>query len=230
MALKKNDFVEIEYTGRIKGGEIFDTNIKSDAEKINLNVETKPLIICIGQRMILPAIDDFLIGKDAGEYKLELAPEQAFGKRNKEFIKTVPIGVFKNQTPSPGMVFHFDGLIGKITSVSGGRVTIDFNNPLAGKEVEYTLKVKREVTNVNEKIKAFLFYYAGKDFKFNSENGKVTVECSSQEQKALSFLKPKFKEIFSLELELAEPKAAPQNNPQKLSDKTPKTAQKLKSV
>jgi len=220
MTLKKSDFVEIEYTGRIKGGEIFDTNIKSDAEKINLDVETKPLIICLGQRMILPALDDFLIGKDIGEYKISLAPEQAFGKRNKELVKTVPIGVFKNQSqnPSPGMVFHFDGLIGKITSVSGGRVIIDFNNPLAGKEVEYTLKVKREITDTNEKIKAFLFYYARKEFNFSFGNGKVTVECSKHEQKALSSLKNKLKEIFSLELEFAEPKPRSINKQQEISD------------
>ena len=97
MALKKNDFVEIEYVGRVKDGEIFDTNIKEEAKKINLKIETKPLIICISQKMILPAIDDFLIGKEIGEYNLELSPEKAFGKRNRTLVKTLPLAVFKNQ-------------------------------------------------------------------------------------------------------------------------------------
>ena len=35
MALKKKDFIEIEFTGKIKGGEVFDSNIKKDLEKLN---------------------------------------------------------------------------------------------------------------------------------------------------------------------------------------------------
>ena len=32
--INKNDFVELEYMGRVKDGEIFDTNIKEEAKKI----------------------------------------------------------------------------------------------------------------------------------------------------------------------------------------------------
>ena len=56
--LKQNDFIEIEFTGKVRDGDIFDTNIKEDAKKINLDIKTRPLIICIGQNMILPAIDE----------------------------------------------------------------------------------------------------------------------------------------------------------------------------
>jgi len=39
--IKKNDFVEIEFTGKILDtGEIFDTNIKEEAEKINPKIES----------------------------------------------------------------------------------------------------------------------------------------------------------------------------------------------
>ena len=35
--------------------------------------------------------------------------------------------------PIPGVMFNFDGRIAKVLTVSGGRVMIDFNNPIAGK-------------------------------------------------------------------------------------------------
>lgn len=225
MALKKNDFIELEYIGKVKDGEIFDTNIKSEAKKINLDIGAEPLIICIGQKMILPALDNFLIGKEVGEYKIRLMPEQAFGNRHKELIKTVPLSVFKsqNQVPVPGMVFYFDNLSGKVASVSGGRVIIDFNNPLAGKEVEYDLNVKREILDSNEKIKAFLFYFTRKDFQFKIENKKVIISCSNQESKVLSFLKDRFKKVFSLELEVVEKPEKPKE--QEHSKKEPEQKQ-----
>ena len=79
--IQKNDFIEIEFIGKIKDGEIFDTNIKEEAKKIDLNIEARPLIICIGQKMILPSIDDFLMNKSLGKYPLELTPDKAFGER-----------------------------------------------------------------------------------------------------------------------------------------------------
>ena len=33
MTLKKGDFIEIEFTGKLKDGEIFDSNIKEDSGK-----------------------------------------------------------------------------------------------------------------------------------------------------------------------------------------------------
>ncbi len=37
-------------------------------------------------------------------------------------------------------------------AVSGGRVTLDFNHPLAGKALHYWAKVLRKVTDLKEKI------------------------------------------------------------------------------
>ena len=117
MALQKNDFVELEFIGKVKGGDIFDTNIKEEAKKINLELESRPLIICLSQNMILPSIDEFLIGKDIGKYALELSPEKAFGNRDRTLIKTLPIRIFmeKKVYPQPGMMFEFDNVLGKVS-------------------------------------------------------------------------------------------------------------------
>lgn len=145
--LKKNDFIELEFVGKVKDRGIFDTNIESEAKKIGLDIKTRPLKICLGKKMILPAIDDFLIGKKIGKYTLELSPEKAFGEKRRELIKTMPMSVFKgqNMAPQQGMIFQFDNMMGRISAVSGGRVIVDFNNPLAGKSVVYELEVKRKI-------------------------------------------------------------------------------------
>ena len=64
MPLKKNDFIEIEFTAKTKDGEIFDSNVKSDLKKANLNTEAKPAIFALGEGMFLKGADDFLLGKE----------------------------------------------------------------------------------------------------------------------------------------------------------------------
>ena len=65
MKLKKGDFIEIEYTGKVKDGEVFDSNIKEDLNEMhkdhNHEVEPKPFIFSLGEGMFLKGIDDFLI-------------------------------------------------------------------------------------------------------------------------------------------------------------------------
>ena len=38
MSLQKKDFIEIEFTAKVKGGDIFDSNIKEDLKKAKLNI------------------------------------------------------------------------------------------------------------------------------------------------------------------------------------------------
>ena len=206
MPLQKKDFIEIEFTGRVKDGEIFDSNIKQDLEKLDSKATPKPLVFCLGEGMFLKGVDDFLIGKEIGKYKIELTPENAFGNRDSSLVKMIPLKVFKqhNVNPVPGTVFNFDNRMAKILTVSGGRVMTDFNNPLAGKEVVYDVKVLRKVEDTNEKIKAFNDFLFRKDFKFEVKDKKLIIEVEKQMTKFVEMFKDKFKEIFNLDLEVKE--------------------------
>jgi len=206
MALQKKDFIEIEFTGKIKDGEIFDSNIKKDLEKLNPEADTKPLIFSLGEGMFLKGIDDFLIGKEIGKYEVELSPEKAFGPRLQEFIQMVPAKIFKGQNinPFPGAVFNFDGRIAKILTVSGGRVIVDFNNPLAGKTVIYNLNILRKIEDTNEKIKSLISFLFRRDFSFSVNNNKVIIEVEKQMSKLVEMFQEKFKEIIGMDLEVKE--------------------------
>lgn len=209
MSLQKNDFVEIEFTGKIKGGEVFDSNIQEDIDKSNLKVEAKPFAFALGQGMFLKAIDDFIVGKEVGKsYHLDLKAKDAFGERDTKLIKLIPSQIFKQHriNPIPGAMFNFDGRIAKILSVSGGRVRVDFNNPLAGKDLEYDLKILKKVEDLNQQIKAFNEFLFKKDFKFEVKNKKIILETDSQFAKFVPIFKDKYKEIFNLDLEVKETK------------------------
>lgn len=206
MTLQKKDFIEIEFTGRIKDREIFDSNVKKDIEKSNLNLKASPFVFCLGEGMFLKGIDEFLIGKNIGEYEIELEPEKAFGKREPNLVQMIPIKVFREQklNPIPGVVFNFDGRIAKILTVSGGRVMVDFNNPIAGKIVIYKIKVKRKVEDINEKIKALNEFLFKKDFTFEIKDKKLIMEIEKPLVQFVQMFKQKFKEVLGLNLEIRE--------------------------
>ncbi len=208
MTLQKKDFIEIEFTAKIKNGEIFDSNIKKVLEKLNPNAKPKPFIFCLGEGMFLKGVDDFLINKKIGKYKIELSPEKAFGNRNSKLVQMIPMKIFKQHkiNPLPGAVFNFDGKIAKILTVSGGRVMVDFNNPLAGKDVVYDIKVLRKVEDINEKTKALIEFFTKKqDLKFEIKGNKLIIKDKKFAQ-FMNLFKDKFKDILGLNLEVKEVK------------------------
>lgn len=206
MVLQKKDFIEIEFTGKTKEGEIFDSNIKEDLKKTNLNSESKPFIFCLGEGMFLSSVEEFLTGKNIGEYFLNLSPEKAFGKRNSALIQVFPSKAFREHklNPVPGVMFSFDGKLAKVISVSGGRAMVDFNNPLAGKEVNYKIIVKRKVEDINEKIKAFNEFLFRRNFNFEVEGSKLILNAEKELIRFIELFKEKYKDVFGLDLEVKE--------------------------
>lgn len=162
MAIKKNDFVEMDYTGRLKEpSEVFDTTeekVAKEAQIFSSKAEYKPIIICVGEHQILPGIDEFLVGKDVGKFKLELQPEKAFGKKDAKLVQMIPVKKFEEQQIKavPGLRLNIDGAVGIVKSVSSGRCVVDFNHPLAGRDVAYEINVRRIVTDKKEQLSALL--------------------------------------------------------------------------
>jgi FKBP-type peptidyl-prolyl cis-trans isomerase 2 len=206
MALQKNDFIEIEFTGKIKGGEVFDSNVKEELEKLNPNQKAKPFVFSLGQDMFLKGVEEFLIGKDIGNYEIELKPEKAFGLRDSSLIQRIPLKVFLEHkiNPIPGAVLTFDNKFGKVLTVSGGRTIVDFNSPLAGKEVIYKINLLRKVEDINEKVKALNEFLFRRDFKFEINENKLILEVDKGFKAFAELFKDKFKEILGLDMEVKE--------------------------
>ncbi|MEK6945863.1 MAG: peptidylprolyl isomerase [Nanoarchaeota archaeon] len=208
MPFQKNDFIEVQFTGKLREGGVFDSNIKEDLEKLHHGhdhpIETKPFVFALGQGMFFKGVEDFLIGKDIGEYEISLAPENAFGPRDTKLVQVIPSRIFiqQNLNPVPGAVFNFDNRVGKVITSSGGRVIVDFNNPLSGKHVIYSVKVLRKVTDLDEKIKAFNDFLFRKEIKYNIDGKKITLEVEPELEKFIVLFKDKYKEILGLDLEV----------------------------
>ena len=181
MKLKKNDFIEIDYVGRIKDdNKMFDVTSEEVAKRENLyhkEHKYKPIIICLGFNDIIKGLDEELINKDLGKYVIEIQAEKAFGKKTYSLIKLVPNSIFKEGLrPFPGMQVNIEGLMGTVRSISGGRSLIDFNHPLAGKDLIYEVEIKRIVTNTEEKLKSLLELKLGNEVEVSISDNKAVIK------------------------------------------------------
>ena len=139
-----------------------------------------PVPIIIGARQLIPGLEDAVKELNVGEKKkVELTSDKAFGEKNPELIKLLPMSVFKDNRmePSPGRMVNFNGLQGRILSVDGGRVKVDFNHPLASKTVEYEVEIKEEIREIDQKVKSVVRYFTG--IKYEDSEAVVNGnECS----------------------------------------------------
>ncbi len=150
MSMQVNDFVRINYIGRVK-----------DVEQQLDSGENIPIIIGIGY--VMKGIDKALLEMNVGEKKaIEVKPADGFGERDQALMRLVKESEFKkhNQNPYPGMIIDADGMRGRVLSVASGRVKIDFNHPLAGRILVYELEIKQKIEEPKEKIRAIIEYYA----------------------------------------------------------------------
>ena len=184
MFMKKGDFVEIDFVGRISGtGEIFDLTDEETAKKegiYNPKHRYKPSLVIIGSGMAVPGVEKSLERMEPGhESEFELAPEDAFGGRDMHLIRILSMSKFLKEkiTPVPGMFVDIDGMQTKVLSVAGGRVRVDFNHPLAGRHLKYKVRVVRQITDTLEKAKVLLSYYTVKcDAALDSETLSIETE------------------------------------------------------
>ncbi|MEM5790493.1 MAG: FKBP-type peptidyl-prolyl cis-trans isomerase [Candidatus Aenigmatarchaeota archaeon] len=192
--MKTGDFVYIDYIGRIKEtGEIFDLT-KEDIARENGIYDPKfkyrPIPVIVDSDLLIKGLSKALKEMKIGEKKkVEIKASDAFGERKEELIKIVPESIFKEQNiePTPGYFVSIGGVKGRIISVSGGRVKVDFNHPLAGKTLEYEIEIVKEVKDKEGKIKSIVCYFTGVDEdEINLEFKEKTVEISFKSMLDLS--------------------------------------------
>lgn len=205
----KNDFIEIEFIGK-SNNQIFDTTNPKEARELGIKnpEEIKPMIVSIGNQMILKGLDDELAGKEIEKkYSIHLSPEKAFGKRNPQIIRTYSLSSFikNNIHPHPGMSLQLDNHVVRVLSVTGGRVTVDFNNPLAGKEVDYDFIIKRKIKDDKEKINALQDFFFRQRFEFTIK-GKKVIFKNNLIKAILPVLDKKFEEMTGFTFSIEEKK------------------------
>jgi len=163
MTLQKGDFILIDYVAKVKEtNEVFDTTQEEVAKKEHLHKQGEiyePKLVVVGEGWVLKALDDSLLEAEVAKATtIEIPSDKAFGPRDPEKIRRVPIKQLyaKEINPVVGARIEFQGKMATIRSIGAGRVLLDFNPPLAGRTLIYDFTVTKKLDSQEEKISALI--------------------------------------------------------------------------
>jgi len=227
MKLKKGDFIELDYTGKVKGlDRVFDSTDEKVAKEAGIHqegVKYKPVIICLGEGEVVKGLDEELEGKEVGKsFTIEVPPEKGFGKKDGKLMKIVNTNIFikNNINPMPGLQVNLDDMMGIIRTVTGGRTIVDFNHPLAGKTLIYEVKIVKKITSDEEKLKGMLTTnLAIQDPDVKIENGTAKINSDVPDM---------FKEKFEEKVKRLIPSIKKVEYKQKKEEKTEEKKEETK--
>ncbi len=161
--IAQGDFVLVEMTGRaVETDEVFETTDEELAKTEGIHDENRtygPKLVVVGEGYVLKGLDDRLPGLKLGETgEVEIPPEEAFGERNPENVKTLPYRILRSKGVNPvvGQQIELDGRSAMVRSVGAGRVQLDYNHPLAGRKIVYHVKATVRYEGDEEKIRALI--------------------------------------------------------------------------
>ena len=120
--------------------------VLEDGDVIDSNFETGPATFTVGDGNLLPGFESTLIGLENGdEREFTIPPEEAFGQHNPQNVQRVDRSNFDQQELEVGAMFSFqngDGeLPGVIIEFEDEEILVDFNHPLAGKNIIFQVKI-----------------------------------------------------------------------------------------
>ena len=191
MAIQKSDFIIVDYSGKVKEtGAIFDTTSEEIAKENKLYKEGdlyEPRLVVVGEGWVLKALDEALLTfKLKKKESVEIPPEKAFGNRDPEKVKLVPIRrlVARGITPKLGAQIEYDKRLATVRTLGSGRVTLDFNPPLAGKTLVYEVTVKKQLKTAEEKLSALIHRRIpavdAEKFAFTIEKANLTISVPEE--------------------------------------------------
>jgi FKBP-type peptidyl-prolyl cis-trans isomerase 2 len=136
-AAKPGNKVKIHYTGTLDNGDVFDST-----------QDREPLQFVIGGGQVFKSLEEGVIGMQVGESKnIHIKAAEAFGRRRKETL----FSMAREKLPETlelkiGLNLKFKQPDGsaipvKVKEITNKKVTFDANHPLAGKDLNFQIKL-----------------------------------------------------------------------------------------
>ena len=137
--IQKDSKVSLHFSLILEGGEEIDSTRTGP-----------PATFILGDGSLLPGFENVLVGLGAGDSEQILIPaSEAFGEKNDQNIRIMKQDLFKEIDASKsleiGLIVSFDGpggeLPGVIVDIASDVVKVDFNHPLAGKDILFDFSI-----------------------------------------------------------------------------------------
>ena len=110
--------------------------------------DEEPLEFTWGDGTLRPGLELAVLGLRTGDDQtLTLLAEQAYGPYDEALVQDMPLSEFPDQiAPEPGQIIGFqteggEETAGTVLAVDATAARVDFNHPLAGREVVFRVKI-----------------------------------------------------------------------------------------
>ncbi len=183
--MEEGTIVRFDYTLSIDG-EVTETSTEEKAKEHGIHQEGRtyePLTFGVGGRQIIPGLEEEVIKHKQGDsFSVDIPAEKAYGERDAKKVQSVPMAQFKKQnvTPQVGQVINWNQQRAVITRVAGGRVMVDANHELAGKDLHYDISITDVITDPDAKLEAVLGMMFPEGAKFENNDDFLTIEVPDQ--------------------------------------------------
>lgn len=154
-----------------------DYSLLVDGEVVDSTEGDEPLQFLQGHQNIIPGLERELAGMKVGDSKqVVVSPTEAYGEVDPENVIDVPRDEFPEEIPlEPGTeleVRNADGevLSATIASVNGDTIKLDFNHPLAGKELTFNVTIVDLRTATEEELAHGHVHDEDEDFEYEEED------------------------------------------------------------
>ena len=125
-----------------------DYSLTVDGEIVDSSEEDGPIQFLMGYGNIIPGLEAHLGGLAVGEsLQVSVAAKDAYGEFDPEQIVDIPLDEFPEEIcVEPGVELEMkdqdgDMLFARIISVGKSRAKLDFNHPLAGKQLTFDVTI-----------------------------------------------------------------------------------------
>jgi len=135
MAIKKNQLVSMSY------------ELKLNDEIIDSNIGKEPINFIFGTGDLIEGLEKGIADMEVGETKeVKVIAKEAYGEHDPKLTETLPKDEFDGIELEIGLVLEADDENGDVvkatvTEVTEDEVTVDYNHPLAGCDLEFTVTI-----------------------------------------------------------------------------------------
>lgn len=161
--LKPGYLVRMDYVlYRSSDNSVVDTTMEEVAKKGGIydpKYPYAPRLVVYGMGRMVGGLEEQLPSLELGVKKDIIVPcAKAFGEKKKDLLRVLAVSDFlkQNVRPQKGMGVSLDGNVGTIKSVDSGRVVVDFNHPLSGEDLHYSITLLETISQPKKKLEAIL--------------------------------------------------------------------------
>lgn len=137
MAIKKNQIVQLHYELKVKDN-LIESNLDGDAIEFTF-----------GKGELLEGLEDRIASMNEGEIKeIKVPAIEGYGEYDDSLNETLPISDFEGIDLEIGMILEADDENGDtfkatVTDVTKDSVTVDYNHPMAGCDLDFKVQIKK---------------------------------------------------------------------------------------